>query len=234
MLRGGVKMNTLISRGPRLGWGAFLVLALCVRPAMAQFTSSDDHFYLEGSTYQNPEASTAFYPNGIALDGVELEEPILSAPSTNEVTPPPAGMTFTSFFDVFTDITFTPIGSGPTTYTAEAVGSESITGPVSGNTYDTQMERLDISGGTLPPGVEFRIDPTTPSTGQTTIDGTGPYMISSFFDIFTDISLDGGNTWTPATGSITENLTSLPEPTGLLFLGLLPVFLMRRRRGGVA
>src|SRR5207302_7976541 len=49
--------------------------------------------------------------------------------------------------------------------------------------YDTEMLQLDISGGTLPPGVMLRESPTLPSKGQTTVRPiAGGYMIGSFFD----------------------------------------------------
>ena len=52
---------------------------------------------------------------------------------------------------------------------------------------------------------------------------SGGYMISSFFDIFTEISLDGGNTWQPAqqSGHVEmhpdpKQVTPAREPTPLL------------------
>ena len=65
--------------------------------------------------------------------------------------------------------------------------------------FDTEMLQLDISGGTLPPGVMIRESPTRASTGRTTErPGAGGYYIDSFFDIFTELSLDGGQTWMPS------------------------------------
>ena len=58
-----------------------------------------------------------------------------------------------------------------------------------------------LSGGTLPGGVMVRESPTKASVGRTSVrtDTNGAYHISSFFDIFTEVSLDGGNTWSPST-----------------------------------
>ena len=66
--------------------------------------------------------------------------------------------------------------------------------------FQTEMLQLDISGGTLPPGTMIRESPTLQSTGQTTIKSLGTnYQIDSFFDIFTELSIDGGQTWFPST-----------------------------------
>jgi autotransporter-associated beta strand protein len=77
-------------------------------------------------------------------------------------------------------------------------------------TYETEMTQLDISGGTLPSGVQIRESPTQASSGQTTIKSVpGGYAISSFFDIFIELSTDGGSTWYSATnGAAHMELTS--------------------------
>jgi len=133
-----------------------------------------------------------------------------------------------SFFDVFVDITIPSLGTSPipgigtgaTDTIVQRGGSDT-------GTFNTQMTQLDISG--LPGGAEIRIDPNTPSTGQTTVtdNGGGMFRITSFFDIFTDISLDGGSTWTPATGP--DHLTlqpSVPDGGATLPMLLLPFTLL--------
>jgi len=56
--------------------------------------------------------------------------------------------------------------------------------------FQTEMLSLDLSGG----GVTIRESPTLPSLGQTGIAGIGGglYRIDSFFDVFTELSVDGG------------------------------------------
>src|SRR5208337_3556103 len=80
--------------------------------------------------------------------------------------------------------------------------------------YDTEMTLLNLS---LPNGVMIRESPTEPSRGQVELDAQsdGTYQITSFFDIFTELSLDGGNTWSPATnGPVRMQLTQqAPEVT---------------------
>ena len=94
--------------------------------------------------------------------------------------------------------------------------------------FDTEMLSLDISGA-LPGGMMIRASPTLPSRGQTAMraDAAGGVRISSFFDIFTELSLDGGQTWMPdASGPGRLELqsvapedsftsTNLPPPSGV-------------------
>lgn len=72
---------------------------------------------------------------------------------------------------------------------------DSQTGPT--RFFDTEMLQLDISGGPL----LIRESPTRASTGRTAVTdvGGGMYQIDSFFDVFTELSLDGGQTWYPST-----------------------------------
>lgn len=67
--------------------------------------------------------------------------------------------------------------------------------------YDNEMLTLDVSG--LPFGMKIRESPTLASVGVTTIRPVpGGYMISSFFDVFTELSPDGGTTWIPSLDSL--------------------------------
>ena len=101
--------------------------------------------------------------------------------------------------------------------------------------FATQMTQLDATG----PGFEIRIDPIFASNGSTTItnEGGGLFRIDSFFDVFTDLSLDGGQTWTPSSGpgpggSTIMTLETVPEPSTILLLGAgcLALTLVSRRK----
>ena len=83
--------------------------------------------------------------------------------------------------------------------------------------YATEMLQLDIQGGTLPTGIRVRESPTKASTGEVRIQPTtGGYMISSFFDVWTEISLDGGGTWeaapAPAHMELQQDTSGLAHP----------------------
>lgn len=122
---------------------------------------------------------------------------------------PVEGPMFLSFFDVFTEIT-----------------------PGGTQTFDTEMLSMDLTG-TVPGVGPFMIreSPTRPSHGRysvTPIGGGGGYHIDSFFDIWTELSLDGGQTWTPAESSAHFRISPSPGAIGLLGMGAL--VLGRRRR----
>jgi hypothetical protein len=81
--------------------------------------------------------------------------------------------------------------------------------------YDAEITQLDISGGVLPGGVLIRESPTLASRGRIPVRNLGSsgedgVAISSFFDVFTEISLDGGSTWTPASKPVCLDFSSSP------------------------
>jgi hypothetical protein len=69
--------------------------------------------------------------------------------------------------------------------------------------YDTEMLQLDISGIGLPAGMMIRESPTLASTGKTAISPAagGGFIIDSFFDVFTELSMDGGVNWMASTSA---------------------------------
>jgi len=64
------------------------------------------------------------------------------------------------------------------------------------STFDLEVTAFDMQGGTMPAGLRLRESPTLPSKGcvSRSAQADGTYRIGSFFDIFTEISLDGGQT----------------------------------------
>ncbi len=97
--------------------------------------------------------------------------------------------------------------------------------------FDTELLQLDVSGGNLPPTVLIREDPDEASTGLLAIRdiGGGQFQIASFFDVFTELSIDGGLNWINSDGS--TRMTLVPEPATLLLLagGLIGLAVSRRK-----
>lgn len=126
-----------------------------------------------------------------------------------------------SFFDVFSEID----------YTRTSVLSDEL------QVFDTEMLSLSFGGGGGGGGAGgflLRESPTKRSTGQTTIRALpgGGYDVDSFFDVFTELSLDGGQTWAPSDASMHLVLTEVPEPSTALLtgLGMLGLGVYRRRQ----
>lgn len=103
-------------------------------------------------------------------------------------------------------------------------------------TFDTEMLAMDLTGSSPLGPFMIRESPTLRSTGRTTITdlGGGDFRIDSFFDVFTEMSIDGGATWFPDLNG-PAHVTLVPEPGTLTLCGLgalgLAVIGWRRRRG---
>jgi len=156
------------------------------------------------------------------LSWTQPPEPLITSPQ-----PLPGNEWFVdSTFDIVAIV-----GNPPTT---PPPSQASIRG--SGSGTDSRVYDLEISNFLLiDTSYILRESPTIESLGQTSIDiFTGGYRIDSFFDVFTELSLDGGATWYPSDGPV--QMTSVPEPSGVALatlglVGLLTWLCRRDRRG---
>jgi len=214
---------------------AFLaVVSALAAPALAEFSLSGffpnpDGIYYSVNTgfYPVPPGTPGAPPAGglVTLEGLRLSSPTASIPR------PPAPATAAWIAGAsFNADTFMSFFGGPTLpdFSPGDTAAASITGLVDApplHTYATEMLALDLVG--LPFGARIRESPTRPSLGGHTVVGAGPYQIDSFFDVFTELSLDGGATWIPSTDSV--HIIN-PEPGSLaLLIGAAPLVLRRRR-----
>ncbi len=164
------------------------------------------------SRYVHTQPWFAGYASGIILSNVVARR------HTASCAPPAPGVTTTHMFGSQVEMEVS-LDSGSTWSHASAAATLSmqITGRLGGDGvteyYDTEMTQLSISGGSLPGFVQIRESPTRASSGRTTASGAsgGPYQIDSFFDIYTEVSTDGGMTWFPTViGPATQTLE--PDP----------------------
>jgi hypothetical protein len=111
------------------------------------------------------------------------------------------------------------------------------------NKFNTVIDQLDLRGASslLPGSGEWmiRLSDSMQSGGSYSISdlGGGQYSITSFFDIYTEISFDGGLTWNPSVDSNGDimaahfELMTVPAPSVMAVLGVAGLGGRRRRVG---
>ncbi len=97
--------------------------------------------------------------------------------------------------------------------------------------FATEIVSMSLSGVSPIGPIQIQEDPGIASAGQTDITnlGGGLYDIDSFFDVFTELSVDGGTIWQADTMA-PARLTFVPEPATLCLVGLGALAVLRRRR----
>lgn len=119
-----------------------------------------------------------------------------------------------------------PIGPGATDTIVQRQADCTLDFNTAGSQCTIPIEMLALSlVSTVNPAVRVRESPTLTSAGMMTLtsDGSGGAgTFDSFFDIFTELSLDNGGTWTPNPQS--DHLVSTQTPwymNGAQFIVLL-------------
>jgi hypothetical protein len=92
-------------------------------------------------------------------------------------------------------------------------------------TFNAQITDFDFAGMFNGHPFEIKQNPSIATTGQTTINqvpASGMYQVSSFFDVFAELSLDNGS-FVPGPERVSTLTAAAPEPgsAGLGALGLL-------------
>ncbi|MGH7179858.1 MAG: hypothetical protein ACREJC_20955 [Tepidisphaeraceae bacterium] len=188
-------------------------------------------FFTPAGIYDTgPGPISNMYPGtGVVLTRLTMSNPT----GPNASLPPPTGggrpttRTSGGFFDVFADF----LEMGPVTSTGSMYADMDVT--AAPGIYQTEIISMNLTGGGFPTGMMIRESPSLPSMGQTAIQelGGGLYHIDSFFDVFTELSLDGGLSWAPSQGAMHMSLQGIsPEPASALVLVTAGFALLRRRR----
>lgn len=205
-----------------LVFAAAVILTLSVpRSARAQCDSPVRCIPAPGCAYAGN--TVVFFPGTpVAIRNVSLLNPShCEAPSDVD------GLVVDSFFDVFVELEVSLNGGvtfGPAAWDRRISDIHIVHPPgTPPGIWRTEMVQLDLAGAPLPPSTMIRESPTKQSLGQTAITPNGGgYHIDSFFDVFTELSLDGGQTWVPADRSLPlNNVPSGPTPTRTATWGAL-------------
>jgi hypothetical protein len=159
----------------------------------------------------------ALFPNGI--DFSDPEHKCFENVSTS--IDPTTGGEIESF-DSVVEGTF-DVGSGPQTATLTGpvtVLTQNAGGANQTGTFQTEMVSMRLSGDVGGVSIEIRESPSKASPGQVRVldIGGGNFQIDSFFDVFTELSVDGGP-FQPQTNEASRmELMYLPEPSQVVML----------------
>jgi hypothetical protein len=214
-------MNTIKKRALVLG-AAWTLLGLSTIVARAGYVTDIRYMPSPGHT----TLTLVSYPTPGGLYQIDSFFDVFT--ELQQVPPPGPGATsIDSFVDVFTEIGLSSPPGGPflirESPTRQSTIRMTFIGPTptgDGTVFDTEMLSLDLSGGNLG-GVMIRESPTLPSLGKTSIRESptlGLYHIDSFFDVFTELSIDGGQNWWPADRPM--HLTGVPEPSTIVMAAI--------------
>jgi PEP-CTERM motif len=217
---------------------AFLLAFLVAAPAALAATSTGGSIIFNGGATTGPPTTYSGAPIPIEIVSMDLTSP----PTATNITSLPVGgeviIAADSFFDVFTELsvdgqTFAVDSFFDITF---SIANNDPPGTSSG-TWDTEIVSMDLTvqipGG---PTIQIRESPTLPSPGQlaiTSLPVGGEVIIAadSFFDVFTELSVDGGATWTPADGPMHLVMDAVvPEPGTAAMFGLALAGALVRRR----
>ena len=179
------------------------------------------------------------------FDGGDLNIVLQDIVAWALATPPPVRANvgpdeqeeFEAMLTATANVTYLTVPSGPQAISLSGPAkwmAENKAGNMTG-TFNVEFIEMSLAGDVIVPGlgsatIMLRESPTKQSMGQTTIDdlGGGLYHIDSFFDVFAEVSPDGGDSWIAASESV--HIELIPEPVTLGLLLVSGLAMLRRRR----
>jgi hypothetical protein len=183
------------------------------------------------SLYSSPDTLHALFPNGI-----DFSKPIHKCFENVQTRTDPGTGDETENFDTTVEASFDD-GSGP--QPVVLIGPVEILtlakGGATTGRFDTEMVSMSLVGDVGGVKVEIRESPQKASEGKTKVDdiGNGLFQIDSFFDVFVELSVDGGPFQPQTNEPLRMELQQVPEPAEwLVILAALPLlrWMARRRR----
>ncbi len=241
-----------VTRNLALTSAAVAVCCLVVSGgAGADWVSPTDEFPVRNGQYAVTSGTTFEPVDGepVPYDVEIVSMSLIRRPDSPTVSPPGIGQgaSVDSFFDIWSEMDGS---TGPWTDTTSFIWNTYLTNTSLQDTDNPQqfdIDLLPIGGGAdelsmVGPddvAIALRLSPTERSYGQHSITSLadGTFEIDSFFDVFFELSVDGGP-FHPATDSVHLEFSIVPEPAtlSLLSIGAISVLCLggwaqfRRRR----
>jgi hypothetical protein len=195
-------------------------------------TPSEATLFTDSTEFPPPEGmyvgdEPVFYGGG----EFGLLDLTMQNPSNHMPLLPETSFHIDSFFDIYAQSYFDGYGTFPIEATPNVSINVNYTGQT--GTFQTEILSMDIFGNTPMGQIIIRESPYVHSYGQTIIQdlgggggGGGGYQIDSFFDIYTELSVDGGYSWLPCDMPMHLDLEPVPEPSTIVLLGLAALALI--------
>jgi len=220
--------------GLRLGLTSLLPLFMATAAAEADFVSSTPTLPVLGVPYTSTTGVGCFPAAGVcALPGTLTFNTIKLMPHSTT----PAKMLLSG------DVNFNALAGATATISNGAL-TGTVEQEVLGRTFDTEtgtwtteLVSLSLSGPVLGHTLTLDLDPSQTSSGTTSIvplsDGT--FRISSFFDVFVELTLDTPTPLHASRGPIELTLSpvvAVPEPStwAMMLLGFAGIGFVAYRR----
>jgi hypothetical protein len=217
-----------------LGKRCVIVALTLVLVGVARSALAGPTFISFDSRLPNPDRPYVKTSGTLVYDSPAIAEFEFWATNPSQLdvpSPSPGGYSFDSTFDVAfkAEMSF---GLEPF-HPVSGIGTARARGFAPGGSepvfvFDTELLMLDLVGTSpIRGGFMLRESPTLSSTGVTRVEGACfgvcpavavvlPMRISSFFDVFSEISTNGGASWTPARDNEAMHVVQLPEPSGVV------------------
>ena len=203
-----------------------IVIAVATAPAAGEVTSVNAVGYMKVATYESEnEIECLSFEDGIVIIVTDM---ILQ--TGDDLVQASVGLTERNTVSAsLTAICDPGVGPLPCVLDGPMVMDVGLKADSTTGTFATEIVSMSLSGnvGGLP--ITIRESPFLQSAGQLSVTdiGGGLYHIDSFFDVFTELSVDGGE-FTPSMNLAHFNIT--PEPATMAVLSIGGLVLLRRKK----